>query len=86
MLICVTKLKEFMNTSMVIKRSLLRENGITTESQRISKNQDHKVSYTTMVNKLHDVFGKKNIKQNRYEMKNMSNSSESDKEDNELLN
>ena len=52
----------------------------------ISKNQDHKVSYTTMVNKLHDVFGKKNIKQSRYELKNTSNSSESDKEDNELLN
>lgn len=26
----------------------------------ISKNQDYKVSYTTMVNKLHGIFGKKN--------------------------
>ena len=26
----------------------------------ISKNQDYKISYTTMVNKLHGIFGKKN--------------------------
>ena len=39
-----------------------------------SKNSEYKISYTTMVNKLHDIFGKKNMKHV---------SSESDKEDNE---